>query len=199
MSSDYESDPRVTAVESLPRPGAVRLWERDWIPTLDGEPIEVGYPFNPFLSREEALAEAIKRVKRRAGLAFEVTIGSRAGCCVDGEFPVIVETVAEARKFIGGYARRYSGSDARSRERPGNLLFKTRRGRPAWKSLLECETHRRYDPKHPEAGMTCSYLLYWHGPKAGGYAEEIWVTGPPELWDHPADQPASEGSVIDLD
>ncbi len=201
MASDFESGRDVTAVESLPRPGAVRLRGRDWVPTLDGEPIEVGYPFNPFLSREEALAEAIKRVKRRAGLAFEMTIGSRAGCCLMGDVPVIVETVAEAREVIVRHAREHGGGSRSESDDWEHQRFRTRRGRSTWKSLLECETSRRYDPADPEAGMTCSYLLYEKGPLGvvgGGawtYSVEVWATGPPEVWDHPADQPAGLDST----
>ncbi|MCY4422681.1 MAG: hypothetical protein OXC06_06375, partial [Acidimicrobiaceae bacterium] len=63
------------------------------------------------------------------------------------------------------------------------------------------ETSRRYDPADPEAGMTCSYLLYEKGPLGvvgGGawtYSVEVWATGPPEVWDHPADQPAGLDST----
>ena len=100
MSSDFESGRHVTAVEKLPRPGAVQLHFLEWVPTLDGEPIGNPYPLSCYRSREQALAEAIKRVKHHAGLAFEVTIGSRSGCCLIGDIPVIVETVAEAREVI---------------------------------------------------------------------------------------------------
>ena len=195
MASGFETGRHVTAVENLPRPGAVQLYHLEWVPTLDGEPFEGSFLPYHFRTREEALAEAIQQVKRRAGLVIEISIGSRAGCCVDGEFTVVVETVAEARKVIGRYARRYLGHYARAPERREHLCFKTRRGRPAWKSLLECETHRRYDPAHPDAGMTCTYLLFEEGNVEGvggvmwTYSEEIWVTGPPEVWGHPADQP----------
>ena len=80
MASDFESGPHVTAVENLPRPGAVQIHFLEWLPTLDGEPISEPYPLSCYRSREQALAEAIKRVKHRAGLAFKVTIGSRARC-----------------------------------------------------------------------------------------------------------------------
>lgn len=52
--------------------------------------------------------------------------------------------------------------------------------------------------------MTCSYLLYERGPLGvvgGGawtYSEEIWATGPPEIWDHPADQPTGLDNDDDL-
>lgn len=85
------------------------------------------------------------------------------------------------------------------------MRFKTRQGRSAWKSLLECETSRRYDPSDPEAGMTCSYLLYEHeglGAVGGGTmpcSVELWATAPPEVWDHPADKrPIGPDSDDDL-
>ena len=205
MASDFESGPHVSAVEELPRPGAVQLHFLEWVPTLDGEPISAPYPPSYYRSREQALAEAIKHVKHRAGLAFEVTIGSRAGCCLSGDIPVVVETVAEARDVIVGYARGELSGYTRDPERQDHLRFKTRRGRSRWKSLTECETSRRYDPADPEAGMTCSYLLYEEGGLGvvgGGawtYSVEIWATAPPEVWDHPADQPIGLDTDDDLD
>ncbi len=196
MASDFESGPHVTAVENLPRPGAVQLYSLEWVPTLDGEPIGGPHPLSYFRSREQALAEAIRNVKHRAGLAFEVKIDSRAGCCLSGEIPVIVETVAEAREVIVGYAKGSVGGRQREPEQQEHLQFRTRRGRSAWKSLAECETSRCYDPTDPEAGMTCSYLLYDEGGLEGvggvmwTYSVAIWVTAPPAVWDHPADQPA---------
>ena len=204
MASDFESGRHVTAVEKLPRPGAMQLHFLEWVPTLDGEPISEPYPPSYYRSREQALAEAIKRVKHRAGLAFEVTIGSRAGCCLSGDIPVIVETVAEAREVIVGYARGDLSGYTRDPEQRDHLRFKTRRGRSAWKSLAECETSRRYDPTAPEAGMTCAYLLYEEGGLGvvgGGawtYSVELWATAPPAVWDHPADQPAGLDNDHDL-
>ncbi len=204
MASDFESGRHVTAVEYLPRPGAVQLNLLEWVPTLDGDPISE--PSRSYYrSREQALAEAIKRVKHDAGLAFEVTMGSRAGCCLSGDIPVIVETVAEAREVIVGYAKGSVGGRQREPEQQEHLRFKTRRGRSAWKSLAECETSRRYHPADPEAGMTCSYLLYEEGDLGvvgGGawtYSVEIWATAPPEVWDHPADQPAALDNAGDPD
>ena len=205
MSSDFESGPHVTAVEKLPRPGAVQLHFLEWVPTLDGEPISESYPVSYYRSREQALAEAIKRVKHHAGLAFEVTIGSRAGCCLSGEIPVVVETVEEAREVIVSYAKGELSGYTRDPERQDHLRFKTRRGRSRWKSLTECETSRRYDPADPEAGMTCSYLLYEEGGLGvvgGGawtYSVELWATAPPEVWDHPADHPIGLDNAHDPD
>ena len=205
MASDFEAGRHVTAVEKLPRPGAVQLHFLEWVPTLDGEPISEPYPPSYYRSREQALAEAIKRVKHRAGLAFEVTIGSRAGCCLSGDIPVIVETVAEAREVIAGYAKGDLSGYTRDPEQRDHLRFKTRHGRSTWKSLAECETSRRYDPADPEAGMTCSYLLYEEGGLGvvgGGawtYSVELWATAPPAVWDHPADQPIGLDNHHDLD
>ena len=201
MPSDFESGPHVTAVESLPRPGAVQLYALDWVPTLDGAPIGGPYPQSYYRSREQALAEAIKWVKHRAGLAFEVRIDSRAGCVLSGDIPVIVETVAEAREVIVRYAQGSVGGRQREPEQQEHLRFKTRQGRSAWKSLAESETSRRYDPADPEAGMTCSYLLYEEdglGVVGGGvwtYSVEIWATAPPAVWNHPADQPVGMDNV----
>lgn len=186
----------VTDFQELPTPGAVQYWEHEWVPTVDGEPIPRDYPLSGFATREEAWAEAIKRVKHRAGLAFEVKIASRSGCCVIGDTPVIVETVAEAREVIVGHAKRNSYERRSETDDREHQRFRTRPGRSDWRSLLECEISRRYDPADPEAGMTCSYLLYEKGPLGvvgGGawtYSVEIWATGPPEVWDHPTDQPA---------
>lgn len=204
MVTDFESDRYATAVERLSRPGAVQLYYHRWVPTLDGEPIHRNYLSDGYPTREQALAEAIKRVKHEAGLAFEVMIGSRSGCCMIGEIPVIVETVAEAREVIVRHAKGNGGESRREPDDGENFYFRTRRGRSAWKSLLECETSRRYDPSDPEAGMTCSYLLYERGPLGvvgGGawtYSVEIWATGPPSIWDHPADQPIGLDNGDDL-
>ena len=144
-------------------------------------------------------------MKHRAGLAFEVRIDSRAGCVLSGDIPVIVETVAEAREVIVRDAQGSVGGRQREPEQREHLRFKTRRGRSAWKSLLECETSRRYDPADPEAGMTCSYLLYEEGGLGvvgGGvwtYSVEIWATAPPAVWDHPADQPAGLDNADAMD
>ena len=203
MASNFEEGPHVTAVENMPRPGAVQRYYLDWVPTLDGEPIDERYL--SFRSREQALAEAIKRVKHHAGLAFEVRIESRAGCCLSGDIPVIVETVAEAREVIVGYAKGSVGGRQREPEQQEHLRFQTRQGRSTWKSLLECETSRRYDPADPDAGMTCSYLIYEEGGLGvvgGGawtYSVEMWATAPPAVWDHPADQPVGLDNDHNLD
>ena len=192
MASGFETGRQVTAVERLPRPGAVQLYHMEWVPTLDGEPFEGSFLPYGFRTREEALAEAIKQVKHRAGLAIEITVETRTGCVLSGDLPIIVETVAEARKVIASYAKDLIGDRQRAPDKREYLRFRTSRGRSAWKSLLECETHRRYDPAGPDARMACSYLLYLEGNLEGvgglmwTYGIEIWVTGPPEVWDHPA-------------
>lgn len=205
MASEFESGSHVTAVESLPRPGAVQLHYLDWVPTLDGEPVDGHYRWYGIRRREDALAVAIKRVKFQAGLAFKVEIDTRSGCVLSGPLPEIVESVAEARKVIvhhAGGGRGGSGHD--EPDDYGRVRFKTRQGRSAWKSLLECETSRRYDPSDPEAGMTCSYLLYEHeglGVVGGGtmpYSVELWATAPPKVWDHPTDQPIGLDRAHDL-
>ena len=44
--------------------------------------------------------------------------------------------------------------------------------------------------------MTCSYLLYRQGGLEGvggvmwTYGVTIWATAPPEVWNHPTNQPA---------
>ena len=203
MASNFESSRYVTAVENLLRPGAVQLYYFEWVPTLDGEPIDDDRCLR-FRTREQALTEAIKRVKHQAGLAFEVTIGARSGCCLMGDVSVIVETVAEAREVIVRHAKDHGGGSGREPDDREHQLFRTRRGRSAWKSLLECETSRRYDPADPAAGMTCCYLLYEKGPLGvvgGGawtYSVEIWATGPPEVWEHPADQPVGLDTDSDV-
>ena len=137
----------------------------------------------------------VNAFKHRAGLAIEITIDTRTGCVVSGDLPIIAETVTEARKVIASYAKGLIGDRQREPDKQAFLRFRTSRGRSAWKSLLECETHRRYDPADPGAPMTCSYLLYEEGNLEGvggimwTYGVEISVTGPPEVWDHPADQP----------
>ena len=76
-----------------------------WVPTLDGEPLhDDHYLSHDYPTREQALAEAIKRVKHEAGLAFTVEIDTRSGCVLSGGMPVIVETVAEAREVIVHHA-----------------------------------------------------------------------------------------------
>ena len=113
MATDFESDRCATAVERLSRPGAVQLYYHRWVPTLDGEPIDGNYLSFGYPTREQALAEAIKRVKYEAGLAFTVEIDVRSGCVLSGAMPVIVETVVEARQGDCAPTRRKNGGPSR--------------------------------------------------------------------------------------
>ena len=194
MSTEFDTRRNEPNVENLPAPGARREWDSHWIPTLDNEPIS-GADLYGFESREEAWAEAIRWVKHRAGLAFEVRLGSQTGCVVVGDGAVIVETVTEAREVILRHAMatlRGQGNDPEERE---YLRLRGGRGGPTWENLTRCETDRRYDPDNPDAGMRCGYVLYEQGglDGVGGlvwtYGVYIWATAPPEVWDHPADQP----------
>ena len=205
MASDFESGRHVTAVEKLPRPGAVQLNFLEWAPTLDGKPISEPSSPSYYRSREQALSEAIKRVKHRAGLAFEVTIGSRAGCCLSGDIPVIVETVAEAREVIVGYARGDLSGYTRDPEQRDHLHFKTRRGRSKWKSLTEWRDEPPLRPGRPRSGhdlLLPALRGGWSRSRrrcAWTYSVEIWATAPPAVWDHPADQPIGLDNPDDPD
>lgn len=205
MSSTFETDPHVTAVERLPRPGAVQLRHTAWLPTLDGEQFEGNFLWYGFRTREEALAEAIKHVKHRAGLAMEVRIDSRSGCLVSGDRPIIAETVTEARQLIVARAKGMVGGQQGDPAKQPYVRFRTAPDRSAWESLLECETYRHYDPADPDAGMSCCYLLYEEG-NLSGVGGVIWthvvaigLTAPPEVWDHPADKPIGVDSLHDPD
>ena len=136
---------------------------------------------------------------------FELKLGNWRGCVMWEGQPFTVETVAEARSAILRYAMNALGHHAHDPEERQYLRLNVRAGGPTWDDLAECEEGRRYDPRKPENGMKCSYFLYSQGgiPGVGGlmwnYSVTIWATAPPEVWDHPADQPVSEGSIIDLD
>jgi len=64
-----------------------------------------------------------------------------------------------------------------------------------WDDLVRCESYRRYDPSVPDTGMEVSYALYEEGGLSGvggtmwTYGVYLTVTGPPEVWDHPAHVP----------
>ena len=194
MDSDLDTSLDRPTVENLPTPGAVREWGHSWAPTLDGEPIGDAGPFG-FRSRAEAWAEAIRWVKHRAGLAIEVRLGSQTGCLMRGDGVIVVETVVEARQAILAHAMDALGGHARNPERRECLRLERRKGGPNWEDLTRCETTRRYDPDNPDAGMECSYLLYEQEDLEGvggvvwTYGVSIWATAPPEVWDHPVDQP----------
>ena len=191
MASDLESGRYVTDVERLPRPGAVQLHFFEWVPTLDGEPIGEGYSQSHYRSREQALVEAIKWVKHRAGLAFEIELGSASGCVL-AEWTVLVESVAEAREAI----LRHAMPAAEDHEREYGTQRPESRRDPTWEDLAEYEHSRRYDPDNPGAGMRCSYamseveMVEGVGGMLWPVSHHVWATAPPEVWDHPADQPA---------
>ena len=191
MATEFETGPYVTDVERLPRPGAAQLHYLDWVPTLDGEPIGEGYSHSHYRSREQALVEAIKWVKHRAGLAFEIELG-RASGCVLSEWTVLVESVAEARDVI----LRHAMPDAEGRDRESGTQGPGSRREPTWEDLAEHEDIRRYDPNNPGAGMRCSYsrseveMVEGVGGMLWPVSDHAWATAPPEVWDHPADQPA---------
>ena len=119
--------------------------------------------------------------------------------------PVVVETVAEARSAILRYAMDALDYHAHDPEEREYLHLNVPAGGPAWDDLAECEEGRRYDPAKPGDGMKCSYFLYHEkgiegvGGVMWTYFVTIWATAPPSVWDHPADQPVAEGSVVDLD
>lgn len=194
MNSGFATRHDENGVESLPAPGAQRGWGGRWFPTLAGEPIgDIGW--SGFESREEAWAEATRRVKHHAGLAFEVRMGSATGCVVDGDRTTVVETVSEARRVILQHAQATlagKGRDPRDRE---YLRLAGGSRNPKWEDLARCEVTRHYDPGNPDAGMTCSYVLYEEGDLDGvgglvwTFAVSIRATAPPEVWDHPADEP----------
>lgn len=127
---------------------------------------------------------------------FEVRLGDMRGCVlIENAATVVVETVAEAREAILSYATEALGHHAHDPERREYLRLNVRPDGATWEDLAECEEGRRYDPADPGAGMTCSYLLYMQGGLEGvggvmwTYGVTIWATAPPEVWDHPSDQP----------
>ena len=127
---------------------------------------------------------------------FELKLGSLTGCVMLEDHPFHVETVAEARSAILRYAMDALGHHAHDPERREYLRLNMPAGGPTWDDLLECEEGRRYDPADSDTGMTCSYYLYGQGGLEGiggvmwTYGVTIRATAPPEVWDHPTDQPA---------
>ena len=136
---------------------------------------------------------------------FELKLGNWRGCVMWEDQPFHVETVAEARSAILRYTMDMLDHHAHDPERREYLRLKVGADGPAWDDLIECEEGRRYDPNKPEDGMKCSYFLYREGgiEGVGGvmwtYSVTIWATAPPDVWGHPADQPAAEGSIVDFD
>ncbi|MDE0161925.1 MAG: hypothetical protein OXL98_09310 [Acidimicrobiaceae bacterium] len=127
---------------------------------------------------------------------FELKLGSLTGCVMLEDHPFHVETVAEARSAILRCAMEALGHHAHDQEKREHLRLNMPAGGPTWDDLADCEEGRRYDPADPDTGMTCSYLLYRQGGLEGiggvmwTYGVTIWATAPPEVWDHPTDQPA---------
>ena len=126
---------------------------------------------------------------------FELTLGSLRGCVmIEGESS-FVGTVAEARLAILQYAMDLLDHHAHRSEKRKHLRLNVGADGPTWDDLVECEESRRYDPSKPEDGMRCSYFLYQEGGLGGvgglmwTYSVVIWATAPPEVWDHPADEP----------
>ena len=126
---------------------------------------------------------------------FELKLGRLRGCLIWEDQPFVVETVAEARAAILEHAMDALDHHAHDPERREHLRLSVRPGGPAWDDLAEREEDRHYDPADPDTGMTCSYLLYRQGGLEGvgglmwTYSVTIWATAPPEVWDHPTDQP----------
>ncbi len=134
----------------------------------------------------------------------ELTLGSLRGCVlIEGESS-FVGTVAEARVAILQYAMDLLDHHADEPEKREYLRLNVGAGGPTWDDLAECEEGRRYDPSRPEDGMRCSYFLYQEGGigSVGGlmwtYSVVIWATAPPEVWDHPADEPVGLDTDDDL-
>ncbi len=146
---------------------------------------------------------AVMATDHETGL--ELKLGSLTGCMMLEGHPFTVGTVAEARSAILQFAMDELGHHAHNPEKREFLRLNVRPGGATWEDLAECEEGRRYDPSKPEAGMQCSYFLYRQGGLEGvggvmwAYSVTIWATASPAVWDHPADQPAAEGSVLDLD
>ncbi len=134
---------------------------------------------------------------------FKIKLGSLTGCVMLEDRPFAVETVAEARSAILQYAMDTLGHHAHDPEKRECLRLNVPAGGPTWDDLIECEEGRRYDPADPNTGMTCSYFLYRQGDLEGvggvmwTYSVTIWATAPPEVWDHPANEPAGLDSDDD--
>ena len=145
------------------------------------------------------------------GTGFELQLGSWRGCVMLDDLPAIVETVAEARSAIRQYAMDMLGHHAHDPDEREYLRLNVGVDGPTWDDLAACEEVRRYDPGKPEDAMKCSYFLYRRGgiEGVGGvmwtYSVTIWATAPPEVWDHPADEPVgmdddnNRGDDVEID
>ena len=126
-----------------------------------------------------------------------VKLGSLTGCVLLIDSPCeTFASVGEARAAILAFAFDRLDTDQLDTDNREHLRLRFRDSAPTWDDLAACEAERTYDPADPGGDMTCSYLLYQQGglDGVGGmiwtFAVQIWVTAPPEVWDHPADQPA---------
>ena len=122
-------------------------------------------------------------------LAFE----SRGGCIVQSEPSAFVRSVEEARRTLVRTARGIL--EERKPHEPDPQFFRFPPGSESWEDLVRCESYRCYDPTLPDKGMEVSYALYEEGGLSGvggmiwTYGVDLTVTGPPEVWDHPAHLP----------
>ena len=134
---------------------------------------------------------------------FELKLGMWRGCVIDEGWSIAVETVAEARSAILRHAMDALDHHAHDPQRRENLRMNVGADGPTWDDLIQCEDGRRYDPGQPEEGMRCSYFLYRQsgiegvGGSMWTYSVTIWATAPPEVWDHPADEPAGQDRADD--
>ncbi len=114
--------------------------------------------------------------------------------------PTFVRSVDQARRTLVRTAREVL--EERKPEDPDPEFFRFPRGVDSgWEDLVRCESYRYYDPSVPDKGMEVSYALYEEGGLSGvggmiwTYGVYMAVTGPPEVWDHPAHLPCG----LDLD
>ncbi len=131
---------------------------------------------------------------RDARSGIWLAIESQGGCLVYSEPPVFVRSVEEARRTLVRVAR--DRLEERKPHRPAPEFFLFPPGsNGGWGDLVRCESYRRYDPSVPDTGMEVSYALYEEGGLSGvggtmwTYGVYLTVTGPPEVWDHPAHVP----------
>lgn len=132
--------------------------------------------------------------ERRAGSGLWLKIQSQGGCLVDVGPAVFVRSVEEARRTLVRTAREVL--EERKPKDPDPEFFLFPRGVDSgWDEFVRCESYRCYDPRVPDKGMEVSYTLYEEGGLSGvggmiwTYGVYLTVTGPPEIWDHPAHLP----------
>ena len=131
---------------------------------------------------------------RHSGSGFWLNIQSQGGCLVEDEPAVFVRSVEEARETLARIAGDVLEERKPHQPDPDFFLFPLG-GHGGWEELVRCESYRCYDPSLPERGMEVSYALYEEGGLSGvggmiwTYGVHLTVTGPPEVWDHPAHLP----------